>query len=88
MIAWDNFCNQAAMIVSPMVVAEIYRRIYSVVYYFSSLFSVVGLVIMIYMSCRKDAKKLGKEATGVLMKVVDKGDENDIELKVKYCLVC
>ena len=43
---------------------------------------------MIYMSCRKDAKKLGKEATGVLMKVVDRGDENDIELKAKYCLVC
>lgn len=87
-IAWDNFCNQAAMIVSPMVVAEIYPRSKEGVYYFSSLFSVIALVIMIYMSCRKDAKKLGKETTGGLMKIVDKGEENDIELKMKYYFVC
>ena len=72
------------MIVSPMVVAEIYPRSKEGVYYFSSLFSVIALVIMIYMSCRKDAKKLGKETTGGLMKIVDKGEENDIELKMKY----
>lgn len=76
------------MIVSPMVVAEFYPRSKEGVYYFSSLFSVIALVIMIYMSCRKDAKKLGKETTGGLMKIVDKGEENDIELKMKYYFVC
>ena len=80
MIAWINFCNQSAMIVSPLVVSAIYPKSKEAVYYVSSIFSMVALVIMSFLSCRKDAKKLGKEPTGGLMKVMDNSADNKFEM--------
>ena len=63
MIAWLNICNQSAMIVSPLVAAEIYKKTKPGVLYYSSILSVVAFVIMLLISLRPDAWKLGKVDT-------------------------
>lgn len=73
------------MIVSPLVVSAIYPKSKEAVYYVSSMFSMVALIIMSCLSCRKDAKKLGKEPTGGLMKVVDNSVDNKIEMVWIVC---
>ena len=53
------------MISSPLILAAIYTRSPDGVYFFSSITAVISTIIMITLSCRKDAKTLGKtsEAT-------------------------
>lgn len=69
-ISWLNICNQSAMIVSPIVAAEIYKKTKPGVLYYSSILSVVAFLIMLVISLRPDAWKLGK---------VDTTGENDKE---------
>ena len=58
------------MIISPIVAAEIYKKTKPGVLYYSSILSVVAFLIMLVISLRPDAWKLGK---------VDTTGENDKE---------
>lgn len=52
------------------------------IYYFSSIFAVIGLLIMIYLACRKDSKTLGKKLLvekQLPMKEVELEDKTAIE---------
>lgn len=77
MIAWLNICNQSAMIVSPLVAAEIYKKTKPGVLYYSSILSVVAFVIMLFISLRPDAWKLGK---------VDTTSDDDMDRNQKITL--
>ena len=72
-ISWLNICNQSAMIISPIVAAEIYKKTKPGVLYYSSILSVVAFLIMLVISLRPDAWKLGK---------VDTTGENDREISL------
>ena len=48
------------MISSPLILAAIYTHSPDGVYFFSSITAVISTTIMIILSCRKDAKTLGK----------------------------
>ena len=61
------------MIVSPIVAAEIYKITKPGVLYYSSILSVVAFLIMLVISLRPDAWKLGK---------VDTTGENDREISL------
>ena len=61
------------MIVSPIVAAEIYKKTKPGVLYYSSILSVVAFLIMLVISLRPDAWKLGK---------VDTTGENDREISL------
>lgn len=48
------------MIVSPIILSTIYVYSPDGVYYFSSIMAVINMIVMSILSCRKDAKTLGK----------------------------
>ena len=59
-LSWNNFCYQASMISCPLILSAIYMKNHDAIYYFSSGFAFVGLIVMIILACRKDCKTLGK----------------------------
>ena len=59
-LSWNNFCYQASMISCPLILSAIYMKNRDAIYYFSSGFAFVGLIVMIILACRKDCKTLGK----------------------------
>ena len=48
------------MISCPLILSAIYMKNHDAIYYFSSGFAFVGLIVMIILACRKDCKTLGK----------------------------
>ena len=48
------------MIICPLVLSAIYIKNRDAIYYFSSIFSVIGIILTSIMACRKDCKTLGK----------------------------
>ena len=71
------------MIVSPIVAAEIYKKSKPGVLYYSSILSVVAFFIMLAISLRPDARKLGKvDMTGDTDNNVSLlNQDNDFEMK-------
>ena len=61
------------MIIAPLVVAAIYDVKHEYAFLCSAFFTVDGMLVMFSLSCRKDAKDLGKEKNSF--------DENRIEKK-------
>ena len=59
-LSWNNFCYQASMISCPLILSAIYMKNRDAIYYFSSIFAVIGLIVMSFLACRKDCKTLGK----------------------------
>ena len=48
------------MISCPLILSAIYIKSHDAIYYFSSGFAFIGLIVMIILACRKDCKTLGK----------------------------
>lgn len=61
-LSWNNFCYQGSLIICPLVLSAIYPYNPDAIYYFSSIFSAIGLLVMISLACRKDSKTLGKKS--------------------------
>ena len=59
-LSWNNFCYQGSLIICPLVLSAIYMKNRDAIYYFSSIFSVIGTIITVILACRKDCKTLGK----------------------------
>ena len=67
------------MIVSPLVAAEIYKKTKPGVLYYSSILSVVAFIIMLLISLRHDAWKLGKvDTTGEDDETTDRKGKNGV----------
>jgi hypothetical protein len=59
-LSWNNFCYQGSLIICPLVLSAIYIKNHDAIYYFSSIFSVIGTILTVILACRKDCKTLGK----------------------------
>lgn len=59
-LSWNNFCYQGSLIICPLVLSAIYIKNHDAIYYFSSIFSVIGTILTVILTCRKDCKTLGK----------------------------
>ena len=83
------------MISSPLILAAIYTHSRDGVYFFSSITAAISTIIMITLSCRKDAKTLGKvsEVTpasielpvmkeGAIQQEQENGVENNSEIEM------
>ena len=73
------------MISSPLILAAIYTHSPDGVYFFSSITAVISTTIMIILSCRKDAKTLGKASevtpTSIELPVVKEDIKQEQEQK-------
>lgn len=61
------------MIVCPLILSTVYAWNIDATYYFSSIFAVIGTIVMGYLSTWKNAKSLGKpsQPTGIPEPTVD-----------------
>ena len=66
------------MISCPLILSAIYMKNRDAIYYFSSIFAVIGLIVMSFLACRKDCKTLGK----VSMFAEEKKDVEMVEKKI------
>ena len=61
-LSWNNFCYSSSLIVSPLVLSAIYPYNKEAIYYFSSIFGLIGMFIMGYMATWPNANIIGKKS--------------------------
>ena len=61
-LSWNNFCYSSSLIVSPLVLSAIYPYNKEAIYYFSSIFGIIGMFIMGYMATWPNANIIGKKS--------------------------
>ena len=61
-LSWNNFCYSSSLIVSPLVLPAIYPYNKEAIYYFSSIFGLIGMFIMGYMATWPNANIIGKKS--------------------------
>ena len=62
-LSWNNMFSQSSLIASPLVLSVIYSMNRDAIYYFSMIFSVIGALLMIYVSTWPNGKMLGKQGS-------------------------
>ena len=77
-LSWNNFCYQGSLIICPLVLSAIYSKNRDAIFYFSSVLSLIGLLVVSPLACRKDVKTLGKVS---LLDTQEMPIKQDIELK-------
>ena len=81
-LSWNNFCYQASLIISPLVLSAIYEYNIDAIYYFSAGIIAIGGLITAYMSTWKNARELGKVSITEEKKQTTEGIElESIEVK-------
>ena len=78
-LSWNNFCYQGSLIICPLVLSAIYIKNHDAIYYFSSIFAVIGTILGCILACRKDCKTLGK----VTSVPSDQKSEKGVEMEEK-----
>ena len=76
-LSWNNMFSQTSLIVCPLVLSVIYSMNRDAIYYFSMIFSVVGALLMCYVSTWPNGKMLGKQGN------VEKKELPVVEQKVE-----